>query len=141
MAVYIADAFNVPQIASELSDPDNAFFLAWIGGELTGYVKLRRSDRHPDALPECVSAARPMELCRCYVARAWHGRGIADALMTEAFAEAQIQGCDLMWLGVYEENVRAVRFYARWGFRDIGTHIFQFATEAQIDRVMVRDLV
>jgi ribosomal protein S18 acetylase RimI-like enzyme len=45
-----------------------------------------------------------------------------------------------LWLGVYENNFRAVRFYARWGFLDIGTHIFQFGPEAQVDRVMARTL-
>ena len=72
------------------------------------------------AAPECVIAERPIELWRFYVARAGHGRGIAQELMRRVQEEVALRGATAVWLGVWERNPRAIAFYGKSGFRERG---------------------
>ena len=82
-------------------------------------------------------AARPAEIQRIYVAREWHGRGAAQALMAEALRLAGSGGADAVWLGVWERNPRAIAFYRKLGFVENGDHVFPLGDDPQRDVVMV----
>ena len=105
------------------------------GGELIGFAQLRL--RAPKA---CVTAERPSELYRVYVSRQWHGTGVAQQIMREALATAARAGSDRIWLGVWENNRRALGFYRKYGFEVVGEHVFQFGTDAQTDLIMAADV-
>ena len=89
----------------------------------------------------CVTSPRPIELWRFYVDREWHGRGIAGRLMKTILEEAAGTSAAAVWLGVWERNPRAIAFYRKSGFTDVGAHEFHLGADVQTDRVMVRDLV
>ena len=130
-AMYLAATFGPVQQAAEIADPAGAVLLAEAAGELAGYVYVRAAP-----VPEGVEGEHPVEIARLYVAGAWHGRGVARALMAAAAAEAQRRGARTLWLGVWERNPRAIAFYAKCGFRDVGSHVFMIGTDAQTDRLM-----
>ena len=132
MALYLAGAFSVDIQTRELNDRDITTLLVEEAGTAIGYAMLRA-----DHVPECVSGPDPIELWRFYVDGAWHGRGVAAALMEEVRGAARKRGARTIWLGVWERNDRARAFYANWGFVDAGEHIFLFGTDPQTDRVMV----
>jgi len=90
---------------------------------------------HPTA---CIAAARPAEIQRIYVDAPWHGGGIAQALMAAMLEHARIAGADRVWLGVWERNPRARRFYEKSGFAIAGDHAFVLGREVQRDLVMAR---
>jgi GNAT superfamily N-acetyltransferase len=121
----------VAQQAAELAHPAITTLVASVDGALTGYAQLRLSRS-----PACVTAARPLELWRFYVARAWHGRGVAQELMAGAVAAARGRGAASLWLGVWERNRRAQAFYKKSGFVDVGSQTFLVGTDEQTDRVM-----
>ena len=77
-----------------------------------------------------------MELQRLYIAADWHGRGIAQQLMETALAIAIDSGCDTLWLGVWEDNPRAIAFYNKYGFQAVGEHSFRLGEDLQRDIVM-----
>ena len=79
-----------------------------------------------------------MELKRLYVARAWHGQGVAQALMDAALDTARARGAQTLWLGVWERNPRAVAFYAKYGFVRVGEHTFVLGGDAQTDWLFAR---
>ncbi|MBV9496282.1 MAG: GNAT family N-acetyltransferase [Acidobacteria bacterium] len=87
--------------------------------------------------PACVEGARPVELARFYVDRGFHGRGIAQQLMEAVRNAARNLGGETLWLGVWEHNPRAIRFYEKCGFEDVGSHGFFVGSDLQTDRVMV----
>lgn len=134
MESYLSGAFSEERQSAELSDGNTITLLAEDDGVLVAYAQLRRGEP-----PSCVSGAAPIELVRFYVDRAWHGRGIAPTLMREVEAVAGTRNRTL-WLGVWERNERAIAFYAKCGFVDVGSHVFQFGSDAQIDRVMAKSL-
>jgi ribosomal protein S18 acetylase RimI-like enzyme len=81
-----------------------------------------------------------LELSRFYVDRPWHGRGVAQALMTATVREAARRGGETLWLGVWERNPRGIAFYRKCGFADVGTQTFVLGSDPQNDRVMALTL-
>ena len=128
---YLAKSFTPAQIERELSDPRSTFFLAEVGSMAAGYAKLRDGE-----VPSCVSGSRPIEIHRLYALESWHGRGVGSALMNACLDRARRSGCDTVWLAVWDRNPRARNFYRKCGFADVGSKIFQFGSDAQIDVVM-----
>jgi ribosomal protein S18 acetylase RimI-like enzyme len=105
------------------------------GAELVGYVHLASGPA-----PVTVEGPAPLELKRLYVARAWHGRGVAQALMDAALDAARARGARTLWLGVWERNPRAVAFYGKYGFTRVGEHTFLLGADPQTDWVLARPL-
>lgn len=134
MALHISRAYGPSQQRLELVDPNITTLLAEVEGHLAGYAQLRFG-----AAPDCVTEESPIELWRFYVARSWHGRGVAQALMRRVEVEA-CRHSRTLWLGVWERNARAMAFYLKTGFKDVGSHVFIMGTDPQTDRILVRQL-
>lgn len=135
MADYMAKAFSLEQIKIELADKQAVFLIAEIEGEPAGYAKLIIESRE-----EPVKATKPIELSRLYSHQKFLGKGVGAKLMEESFALAESLTCDAMWLGVWEFNPRAQKFYEKYEFRVIGQHIFQLGKDAQTDLIMIKNL-
>ena len=132
---YMRQAFNQEQIAAELAEEENIFLIAEVEGKPAGYAKLIVSSRE-----EGISAERPIELSRLYSHQEYLGKGVGQNLMDASLELARKRGHDVMWLGVWEYNPRAQRFYEKNGFRVVGEHTFQLGSDPQTDRLMQREL-
>ena len=118
----------------ELSDSRFSVRLAEEDGRAAAYAKVG-----PPSLP--FETSRPAtELRQFYVLKPWHGRGISKALMDWVLAEARRSGAEELYLSVFVDNHRARRFYARYGFEQVGTYDFMVGTHADLDLVMRLDL-
>lgn len=135
LAAHVAKAFGIAQQSHELRDPNMITLLGESGRTLVAFAQLRRG-----ANPPCVTGPDPIELLRFYVDRPWHGRGIAQSLMRAVEDTARQTGARTLWLGVWERNPRAIAFYAKCGFTDIGEQEFSVGSDRQTDRVMARSL-
>lgn len=123
------------QQGRELADPNYITLLAERDGALVGYAQLRRGD-----VPACVTHESPMEILRFYVDKPAQGTGVAQRLMNAAFDAARESGARHIWLGVWEKNPRAIAFYMKARFTDVGSQVYVVGTDEQNDRVMVADL-
>lgn len=132
---YLGEAFGITQQAGELADPGTTTLLATIDGTLVAYAQLRRG-----AAPDCVAQADAIELQRFYLDRTAHGSGIASQLMAAVRRAAAALGARHVWLGVWERNPRAIAFYAKCGYVDVGYKIFHVGPDRQVDRVMIAPL-
>lgn len=121
--------------AGEIAAPDMLTLLSEADGQLVGFAQLRWGDA-----PECVVARTPGEIQRLYVARDWHGKGVAQALMRAGLEALRARGADVAWLGVWERNPRAIAFYRKSGFVEVGDHVFTVGSDPQRDIVMARPL-
>ena len=130
---YMAAAFGEDIQRAELEDPDTVVFFAERDGEALGYVMLREG-----RAPSFVAASDALQIVRLYARQRLLGRGVGAALMQRALAEAAGRGKDAVWLGVWDRNERAIRFYESWGFHRAGTQPFLVGTDLQTDHVMVR---
>ena len=133
LALHLERAYGPSQQGRELADPAVLTLLMHVGSTLAAYTQLRRGPA-----PDCVAGVAPLEIWRFYVAKDWHGQGLAQALMLRVEQEAALMNADTLWLGVWELNPRAIAFYDKVGFVDVGSHIFVVGGDAQTDRIMVR---
>lgn len=133
MALYVVGEFGADLQRAELADARNTVFFAERAGQTVGYAMLRRS-----AAPPEVVGFDPVEVARLYAVRQCIGMGIGATLMQRCLDESERRGHDAIWLGVWEHNARAIAFYRRWGFEDVGGHTFTLGRDRQIDRVMMR---
>jgi ribosomal protein S18 acetylase RimI-like enzyme len=135
MDAYCAATYAVERQRREMAAPERVTLLAEMEGRRAGYAQLR--DR---PAPSCVTGADPIEILRFYVDRRWHGQGIARTLMAETLARARALGRRTVYLAVWERNARAIAFYRKVGFREVGAQPFQLGKDVQTDQVMVREL-
>ncbi len=131
MKTYMDAAFDPATLCAELEDPASLFLLCEIDGEPCGYAKLLFGN-----VEEPITGDSPVELCRLYSVTDKIGKGIGQALMDECLRIAKDRGCDVMWLGVWEFNPRAERFYSKQGFEIVGKHVFQLGSDPQTDNLM-----
>lgn len=132
---YMRQAFNLEQISAELEEGRNVFLIAEIEDETAGYAKIIL-----DSIEPGISAERPVELSRLYSHQKHLGQGVGQSLMDACFERARRDGRDVMWLGVWEYNPRARRFYEKNGFRVVGRHVFQLGSDAQTDMLMQKEM-
>jgi ribosomal protein S18 acetylase RimI-like enzyme len=136
LAHYMRQAFNQEQIADELADARNIFLIAELDDDdAAGYAKIIIDNIEPG-----VTADRPVELSRLYSHQKHLGQGVGQMLMDACFERARIEGRDVMWLGVWEYNPRAQRFYEKNGFRVVGSHVFLLGKDPQTDLLMQKEL-
>jgi ribosomal protein S18 acetylase RimI-like enzyme len=131
MATHLKRAFSPKIQLQELSEPNTLFLIAEIDERPVGYAQLilNSSDDY-------IKGSRPLEIRRIYASQDFLGKGVGKELMQAAIAEARQRGCDCVWLGVWEKNQRAIDFYRKWGFQEVGTHIFTVGDDPQNDFVM-----
>lgn len=135
-ARYVEAAFDETKLLDEVQTEGSDFYFAKIAGEMAGYFKLNIGE----AQTECVTG-RTIEIERIYVLKSMQGTGVGKTLFEHALEKAQQQQMDAIWLGVWEENPKAIRFYERQGFKPFGTHSFMIGNEAQNDIMMRFDLL
>lgn len=135
MDKYIADEMNIDCLTEELNCKDNLFFVAWYDHIPVGYVKLRATK-----IPEQLRDNKPMEIERLYVLQSYQSKRIGEALMNHCLDIALSRGHDVIWLGVWEHNYRAIGFYEKHRFELFGAHNFILGNDKQTDILMKRKL-
>lgn len=135
LAHYMRQAFNEEQIVAELGDVKAIFLIAEMKEKAAGYAKLIAG-----ATETGITAENPIELNRLYSHQEYLGKGVGQNLMDASFERARNEGHDVMWLGVWEYNPRAQRFYEKNGFRVVGKHTFQLGSDPQTDLLMQKEI-
>lgn len=136
LALHLATAYGPDLQAREIADASFITLVAEDSGSLVAFAQLRQGPA-----PECVHGPAPIEMQRFYLAAEWHGRGLAQGLMAQALEAARDAGAETIWLGVWERNARAIAFYRKAGYVDVGAHTFVVGTDPQTDRLLRRSLV
>lgn len=135
MEIYLNQAFARERILAELENQDSAFYLLYQNGSAAGCLKVNEAAAQTET-----GDPRSLEIERIYVAKEFQGTGIGGRLMDEAVRLASEQKKEYIWLGVWEKNERAIRFYERKGFYRTGSHTFTVGNDEQTDYIMRKDL-
>lgn len=135
MKSYLDQSFAPGQVESELAAADTIFWMAYVDEQLAGYAKVRES-----GIPEGLVAKRPLEIERIYALQAFHGQSVGKALMETCLQHARLNDYDVIWLGVWEHNPRAIAFYEKYGFEKFGSHPFLLGSDLQTDYLMKKNL-
>jgi ribosomal protein S18 acetylase RimI-like enzyme len=135
LEAYLDRAYIQARQHEEIADPGIDTLLLEENDDLIAFAQLRDG-----LIGNGVTGQRPLELWRFYVDFAWHGRGVAHALMASVEEAARARGAGTLWLGVWERNVRAQAFYRKQGFTVVGSQIFVLGSDPQRDLIMAKQL-
>ena len=128
---YLSQAFTFHQFEKEWRNPASTFLLASLDGKLVGYTKVNLAAAQTD-----VQDPESLEVARLYTLEEVWGRGVGQFLLNAALTFAKEKGKTFVWLGVWDHNTRAIRFYKKNGFKTFGSHPFPFGDEIQNDWLM-----
>jgi GNAT superfamily N-acetyltransferase len=138
LELHLAATFGLAQQAAELAEPACTMLVLEVDGTPLGYALLRAGGPEQE---KRLDFSRPLEVARFYVDRSLHGTGAAQALMKAVLAHAVSAGHDGLWLQVWEENPRAIRFYGKAGFQDAGGATYRIGNQVDRDRLLVHALL
>ena len=131
MKAYLATSFSTEKLTAELENPNSEFYFATQNEVVIGYLKVNFGAAQTE-----LQDANAVEIERIYVLQDYHGKQVGQLLFEKAMAIAKSKHCEYIWLGVWEENHRALQFYTKNGFVAFDKHIFVFGDEAQTDIMM-----
>jgi len=131
MQKYLEEGFTVDKLSAELNNPYSEFYFAKLDNEVIGYLKINFEQAQTELRDN-----KAVEIERIYVLREFHGNKVGQILYQKALDIAKQANADYLWLGVWEENQRAINFYKKNGFIEFDKHIFKLGDDIQTDIMM-----
>jgi ribosomal protein S18 acetylase RimI-like enzyme len=131
----VVDDIAKEQLSKEIEQEHSAFYFAKLENTVIGYLKINYSGAQTE-----LNDQKSLELERIYIGKEYYGKGVGQLLLNFALQIAKQQQMDYVWLGVWEENHRAIQFYLKNGFITFDKHVFMLGDEAQTDFMMKLEL-
>lgn len=135
MKSYLENGFSIDKITTELNDENAEFYFAKINKKNIGYLKLNFGQSQTELKDD-----KALEIERIYVIKEFHGKKVGQILYNKAIEIAKQKNADYVWLGVWEENPRAINFYKKNGFVEFDKHIFKLGDDEQTDIMMKKNI-
>jgi len=131
MTKYLDEIFSSANLSIELNDNNAEFYFAKLDDKVIGYLKLNFGESQTELRDD-----HALEIERIYVLKDFHGKNVGQLLYNKAIQIAREKNKDYVWLGVWEENPRAINFYKKNGFVAFDKHLFQLGNDLQTDIMM-----
>lgn len=135
MATYLAEGFSEEKLAGELSDEHAQYYFALSDNNVIGYLKLNVGQSQTE-----LQDTESLEIERIYILEEYHGKKVGQLLYDKAMQVAAGLHARYVWLGVWEENPRAIAFYKKNGFAQFDKHIFKLGDDEQTDIMMKKSI-
>lgn len=131
MKKYLDENFSTEKLTDELNNKNSEFYFAKLEDTVIGYLKLNFGESQTE-----LKDNKALEIERIYVPKEYHGQSVGQILYEKAIQVAKQKDTDYVWLGVWEENLRALSFYKKNGFVEFDKHIFKLGNDEQTDIMM-----
>ncbi|KIA97881.1 GNAT family acetyltransferase [Flavobacterium sp. KMS] len=128
---YLSSSFAFDKLKKEIENPDSKFFFAVLNNEVIGYLKVNSGKAQTE-----LGDNNALEIERIYVSKEFLGKKVGQLLYDKALQIAKEKNVGYVWLGVWEENHRALAFYKKNGFVEFDKHIFKLGNDPQTDIMM-----
>ncbi|MCE3294754.1 MAG: protease synthase and sporulation negative regulatory protein 1 [Crocinitomicaceae bacterium] len=135
MASYLDEAYTAEKLSAEISNPGSYFWFLHQNDKPVAYLKLNTGQAQTEFREE-----HALEIERIYVLKELQGKQIGQRLLDFSLDIARQLGKTTVWLGVWENNTGAIRFYERNGFERFGSHVFHLGDDPQTDILMKLNL-
>ncbi len=135
MSKYLDEAYNLERLTIELQNPHSHFYFAIFDNQVAGYLKLNLGQAQTE-----LKDHNALEIERIYVLKQFQGAKIGQALFTKSIDVAKAANVKYVWLGVWEDNKKAIAFYTKNGFVAFDKHIFKLGADEQTDIMMKFEL-
>jgi ribosomal protein S18 acetylase RimI-like enzyme len=131
MQKYLEEGYSVDKLTGELTNTNSEFYFAVLDNRIIGYLKTNFGQAQTE-----LNSENALEIERIYVLKEFHGKKVGQILYDFALNIAKRENVDYVWLGVWEENPRAISFYRKNGFVEFDKHIFKLGDDEQTDIMM-----
>jgi len=131
MKLYIEESRNQLVVRQEFDDPNVILLFTESEGSIAGFMKINLKDAQSEQFE-----LSSLELERIYVLPDFQGKGVGEQMLAFFEKTGREQGVDMIWLGVWKKNPRAISFYERHGFEIFGEHDYLLGTDLQRDFLM-----
>jgi len=131
MKKYLEEGFSKSKLTTELTNNHSEFYFAALDKNVIGYLKINFGQSQTELKDD-----KALEIERIYVLNDFHGKNIGQLLYEKALQIARLKNIDYVWLGVWEENPRAINFYRKNGFVEFDKHVFKLGNDEQTDIMM-----
>jgi ribosomal protein S18 acetylase RimI-like enzyme len=131
MTQYLETGFSTEKLLTELANTNAVFYIVKSENEVVGYLKLNFGDAQTE-----LKDSKALEIERIYIAKAFQGKNIGQLLYEKAMQVATQKNVEYVWLGVWEENQKAINFYKKNGFEAFEKHLFKLGDDEQTDIMM-----
>jgi diamine N-acetyltransferase len=131
LAKYLEEGFSTEKLTAELTNQHSEFYFATLDGKVIGYLKLNFGPAQTE-----LKAEKAVEIERIYVLKEFYGKRVGQQLYEKALQLARQADAPYLWLGVWEENPRALQFYKKNGFVAFDKHLFKLGDDEQTDILM-----
>lgn len=135
MQKFLNEQFTKGRLILEVGKPEHIFLLAYYNNDIAGYMKLSEAKK-----PGELQGYSCIEIARLYAMKNFLGKGVGKALMANALDIAGELKKEIIWLGVWEKNQKAIEFYQRWGFEKFGQWEFLLGDDVQQDWLMKKNI-
>jgi ribosomal protein S18 acetylase RimI-like enzyme len=132
---YLDTSYSLTKLTAEILNPESSFYLLYAADVPVGYLKVNFGAAQTEKYDE-----NTVELERIYLLAAYHGIGAGQFMLDSAIQFAKEARAHFIWLGVWEHNQKAIRFYEKNDFVITGSHVFQLGTDMQTDLLMKRQV-
>ena len=136
MKKYLKEGFAKEKLSAELHTEGSDFYFALLDDQVIGYLKLNVGQAQTE-----IKDDQALEIERIYVLQEYHGKKVGQVLYEKAMLVTKQIGAKYVWLGVWEKNQRAIRFYEKNGFKQFDKHIFKLGDDEQTDLMMKKDII
>ena len=133
--IYLDSAFGEETLRKELQDINSVYYFIYMDSSLVGYIKLNENEAQSD-----IKDINSIELERIYVLAEFQGRGIGEWILRQVISISKLKNRSYVWLGVWEHNPKAIKFYQRLGFYKFGSHPYFIGSDEQTDWLMRLDI-
>ena len=131
MKKYLDEKFSIEKLTTELNSKNSVFYFAELDNNIIGYLKLNFGESQTELKDD-----KALEIERIYVLKEFHGKHVGQLLYEKAMQIARQTNADYVWLGVWDQNPRAINFYKKNGFVEFDKHIFKLGNDEQTDIMM-----
>jgi diamine N-acetyltransferase len=131
IAKYLEEEFSIEKLITELNDKNAEFYFALLGNDVIGYLKINFGQSQTELKDQ-----KGVEIERIYVLQEYLGKKVGQLLYEKAVQIAKQKNAEYVWLGVWEENQRAINFYKKNSFVAFDKHIFKLGNDEQTDIMM-----
>ncbi|GHN03059.1 N-acetyltransferase [Cytophagales bacterium WSM2-2] len=135
LQAFFKDSYDLEKFKTEFYEPEAQLYIALDDLKIIGFLRLRNNNEVDKYL-----GANHVELQRLYIHRDYHGSSVSKMFMDEAVKYAKSKKHEWIWLGVWEKNFRAQKFYTKWGFEKFSEHVFQMGDDPQVDWLLKKRL-
>lgn len=131
MENYLKDNFSDEKVKNELNNEGSLFYIAEKNNEPAAYMKVNFDNAQTEN-----GYKNSLEIQRIYVLEEHKSKKLGKRLIEKAKEIGKEHKLDYIWLGVWENNFNAIKFYEKQGFKKFDTHIFKLGNDEQTDNLM-----